>query len=383
MTSVTCGCQGDASNPGCQFAFNPTPTCSESTCQEFVCSAGGIPVGDGTDPSTCATGSPPTLDQLKQVWQTNDCPNLYIDILYGTPLGTTPPSCSRTYNPDQLSRLQADANNLLTTYVGYGKEFTDRTGSAQYDVFQEQLIAMCANQQLPGVCDLFLGGQNGYCSQFTRDQIGSDRSLNQMCGCYAPSSYGDTVGVQCDPLCHLTSTVQRIGNCSSGTDPSCVPCMANRCSNTVCVIDDVNINLVGGSTSKVPAFVQICPGCLDPNNPCTCIISSDTSVTDTLYRSGVGPTYTQYCGNDATCLVGDEQVACPLPSTFAPPTGGSTFIIIFVVILFIILLFAGLIMLATKHTVKETYTTNNQQGYSAVTGPVPVDNSGAPVYSWN
>lgn len=290
--SLTCGCNGDRSLPGCEY------TDTGRTSIEAACSASN------------GTGGIIDITELRDTWASNNCREIYSNILY------TLPDSTLGYNPANLSRIQSDIDHLMSTYVGpYGYEFTTDTSSSKYNPFQENLLAMCSDPLLPGGCNLFL---SNYCPKYTRDEISRNRALASVCGCYAPPAYPtSTVPSQCDSLCHLVGVSQQSQPCT-GIIPTC--------SNTVCVIDNVNINLVNNNTSSNTAFQQICPAC-NPSNPCTCIIGG-IDVKDTLERSGVGVNYTQYCGTNAQCFEKDAvgnltQVQCPTtidfegePSTF-------------------------------------------------------------------
>lgn len=307
-TNCEFGCCGVATTTGCSFSDQ------NRSCLEFACSAGGGNPA-GMAPACFEGAAVPTLEQLKQVWAGNNCPVEYSNILF-----TDTVTGDRQYNPEALAQVQADLNNLLTTYtVTYGKDFTSRTSSAAYDPFQEQLIGLCNNTdaQVPGACDLFL--QN-YCNSKTLSEIENDGALAAMCGCYVDSSQGvaaiDAAGGRaCEPLCHLIGTVPQASPATGALD---------TCSNTVCVISDVNINLVGGSSSGTgTTFQQLCPSCTAAN-PCSCIISgvNITQTASQLNPAGAnGVTYQQACGNNALCYnttaTGAVPTQCPEPSTLS------------------------------------------------------------------
>jgi hypothetical protein len=278
-----CGCKGSRSTSECQFKD------AGRTSTELLCSGSAI-----FDVQT-----------LQEVWNKHNCRQEYTDILFRDFFGRL------QYDPCNLARIQADTDNLLTAYVGFGLDFTSDTSSPKYNIFQQTLIDLCSSNQLPGGCDLFL---TNYCGQRTRAEIGADAALAKMCGCYAPPSFPtSTVVPECDPICHLVETAQIAQPCDG---------KINTCSNTVCVIDDVNINLI--NTQTATAFQQICPACDNSQFPCTCIISG-TDVVDTLNKAGVGAQYLQFCGKNAQCFRDDKngkltQVQCPVASDFTGDT---------------------------------------------------------------
>lgn len=276
-----CGCNGKRTNQGCIYSNTGRDTTEQD------CSAGGQVTN---------------INDLTQIWSTFPCTDIYGDILYTSSTGI------REYNPCNLARVQADIDHLMTEYTTtYGFDFTSKTDSAKYNPFQENLIQLCSSPTVPGGCDLFL---TNYCSQFTREEIGSDSVRANMCGCYAPPLYPtQTLAPQCDPICHLVNTSQRAQPCN-GTITSC--------SNTVCVLDDVNINLVNSNVET--AFQQICPDCDNSTMPCTCIISG-VNIVNTLDTAGVGVSYLQYCGKNSQCYRENAagvltQVQCPTSNDF-------------------------------------------------------------------
>lgn len=343
LPTCSCGCCNNSSDPACIYQ----PAGFENTCQEYLCSAGFF---EGPYATPCADptihpGDPFNQVDLANIWSGQQCVQFYNNKLFSSGTAATA-SC------DSLKRVQSDMNHFLRAYHSVGGEFTSDNSTA----FQQQLIDFCADRgQAPGVCDLYLGnGTNtpGYCSEFTRDQIAGDRILNSMCGCYAPpqkidtSTSGTLPQAACDSICHLTGVVQK-------PDPV-TPGLVERCPSNVCVIDDVNINLVNTTTRT--AFQQICGACTE-DTPCTCIISG-VNVNDTMNKSGIGPVYNQVCGpQNAQCYNTStgtaELTTCPPPTQFAVPTANVTFPLVLVMIVFFILIIFIVIFLITGHTKTE------------------------------
>ena len=272
------------------------------------------------DEEKCSSINIPNISELTAIWDTIPCVTVYSDILNTAPDGT------RGYNPSNLARIQTDINTLMTNYqTEYDLQFTSDTSSPKYNSFQEQLFGLCSSRLVPGGCDLFL---TNYCSQYTREQIEKDKALATLCGCYAPPQFSTTtIPPRCDPICHLEGTAQLSDPCTG---------IVKSCSNTVCVINDVNISLVDTNTSI--AFTQICPACSN-TDPCTCIISG-INIVDTLNKSGAGVTYKQYCGTNAQCFQENPatgvltNVGCPTGTDFG---GGGTSILWLAIFIFVVL----------------------------------------------
>jgi hypothetical protein len=305
-----CGCNGNPSNSGCQFS----------------------PAGRTPEEIGCSSFS--DINEITTFWNTHNCPQVYSDILFTGPTGVL------EYNPCNLARIQADTYELLTEYTGpLGYTFTQDTSSISWNQFQEQLISLCSNDTLPGACDLFL---TNYCGQRTRAEISADPKLANMCGCYAPPAFPTNKLVpECDPICHLVDTSQKAQPCDG---------KITRCSNTVCVISDVNINLVNNQVNT--AFSQICPACDNSLFPCTCIIEG-VDVVNTLNDAGVGAEYLQFCGKNAQCFRGDAsgalvQVACPPASAFTTNLPRLPLPITIIIVASIFLVFILLIVWAAR-----------------------------------
>ncbi len=314
MSTCKCGCCGLTSNTGC--IYSP----ESRTTAERRCAGEGI--------SDVAT--------LEQVWKDNDCVGTFSNILF------TSPGDVLKYNPSNLPRIQADFNNLFNTYLSYGFEFTESVNSPSYNSFQYTIVDACADYRLPGACDLFL---NPYCSTFTREEIGADGVRASLCGCYAPPLYPTTVPPECDSICHLTTTV-----------PIADPCTGEvaRCSNTICVIDDTNINLV--DTEATAAFTQICPACdQEGADPCVCIIGG-TDPTATISDAGVSTTYTQYCGTNSICYQTDNyggitQVPCPPADVGVAAPSYEAPLALFLIAMAVVVL-VGIVILAVRSSKK-------------------------------
>lgn len=324
-STCQCGCCGLTTNPGCTYSA------TGRTSDEKICSGDGV-----VDIAT-----------MSQVWNLRDCPRIYSNILF------TAPGDVLSYNSANLPRIQSDIDYLMSKYQSFGLNFTDSVVSPQYNSFQYELLGLCSDYTVPGGCDLFL---SRYCPQYTRDEIGADSVLASLCGCYVDPIYPTTtVSPQCDSMCHLTTTAQIADPCTG---------VINRCSNTVCVIDDVNISLV--DTEANAAFQQICPACDQVgSDPCVCIISG-TDVSSTIDSAGVGTNYTQYCGTNAICYQTNEagalvQVQCPPADsgtsapTYQIPLG--LFIIALVIVAIVVIA-----MLATRSSKKANAAKMEKEG---------------------
>jgi len=268
---------------------------------------------------------------LFSYWEQNNCIGTLSTILGSNSDGTF------SYNPNNLTRVQNDVNNLFCTYQNTNV-ITDSTTSPGFNSFQNTLLAMCLDSRLPGVCDQAM--KQRVCSNQTRNTVSNSRVFADFCGCYVPinqSFIKYTENEACDPLCHRSSTVQ-LSNPATGELLSC--------ADNICVIDDINVNLnqstVGGIT-----FNQLCGGCVNSSSPCECIISG-VNVTNTMSQVGIGAQFNQLCGPNSVCLAiqGNNDIVVPCqtvnPNNLPIPNlyEGIPWIILLAIFIFIIIVIA-------------------------------------------
>lgn len=150
--------------------------------------------------------------------------------------------------------------------------------------------------------------------------VANSKEINRFCGCcsqildYQPPSYsqGVSVPLPCQPVCHQNQVIKAYDGDSSVVNTANASTGGNsytriQCQGqTVCVIDNVNIQILGGDSQIV--FNQLCPTC-GPQNPCTCIIDySNISVLDSVSDGEKGfqdnVIFKQNCPQ-SICLTGD------------------------------------------------------------------------------
>lgn len=285
-------------------------------------------------------------DALFDYWCEHDCPTTYSKFLF-LPEGSVnnPP----TYNQASQAQLQDDIVTLFNTYF-QTNTITDNINSPAYNSFQNDLLSLCLDTALPGICDKQL---TQYCAQFSREQVSNSPILTDFCGCYTPPdpNYLQLSGTGvCDPLCHRTLTVQKAFLENGAFD---------TCSANVCVIDDVAITIAESTLGEGVNFTSICPACGGKNsNACFCIISG-INLTSTLSSIGVY-NVNEFCGTGSTCLIEDSNgniisskscedvnTGIPVPAYAYWPSVG---LIVVVVIVLILLVF---VFLATRYNFDE------------------------------
>lgn len=285
-------------------------------------------------------------------WCNYDCPSTFSNFIY-TNNGLL------QYNPSNQLQSQEYVNNLFNIYQ-QTNTITDNVNSPEYSPFQNTLLDLCTNPTTPGICDQFL---NTFCSQYTREDAINSPIIGSFCGCYVPPdpNYlqytsqppnctpgpGCVQQPQCDPLCRRSTTVQK-------ADQTTGEILA--CSQDVCVIDQVAIDIAQSQVGQGINFTSICPACGVGNTQgCLCIISG-VNPSSTLGQVGIGDNIEQFCSTNSVCLIEDSQgniikeSACTgfNPNDLAVPSMYSGPFISIVIIMIIILIIAIAIILMSR-----------------------------------
>jgi hypothetical protein len=268
-------------------------------------------------------------DVLFNYWQENNCPAAYAQFINTSPTGTL------AYNSDQQQLAQNKVVQLFNTYFTTNT-ITDDVLSTGYNNFQNTLLDLCIDPTLPGICNRWLQGYcNGLtgclingtgCPGYTRDQVNNSPTLINFCGCYTPpdptylqytlGSPGCLIGTgctagctagntgctgqpSCDPLCHRALTSQQAYQ-PTGT--------IITCPQSICVIDDVTINITQSTVPGGINFNTVCSGCggASGGDGCLCIVSG-VNISSTMSNIGIGTNFNQFCGGSSVCIVEDSS----------------------------------------------------------------------------
>jgi hypothetical protein len=228
-------------------------------------------------------------------------------------------------------------------------------GSQLYDPAIADVIAVCS--AYPGSCDNVL--QN-VCSGFTSQELGGNPSEASLCGCFLSSAEfdkeGGAFGVprECSSTCLLQSAVKP----RDLTDQTSFL----RCKQSICIIDDVTINILGKSTAGNISFNQACSSCGNGGS-CVCSISnvSITAVESTIKDTS----FLQQCGGiqNLRCFKKDingipRSVPCTNldPATTNPTTTTSltssrlrTILIISIIVIVVIIIIVIVVLLLRRN----------------------------------
>lgn len=279
-------------------------------------------------------GNQPTF--LNQYWRTDggpqDCP---AGTVVGSFSGFT--ICENTSVPPQASACQATpfggnptpsgtiwAQTILTAAVNKlkakGVSIINPPTTGADQPFIQWLYTVC--KQYPNLCQGFIQDE---CATADPADFAGNQNLWDWCGCYMAddryANYTNNFGVtkECSPYCNAPNTVPLVNG--DTTQPL-------LCQQSVCIIDDVAINLVKSrfqnGTNNIN-FSQICNSCgsgygSGVNNQgayinnsgnssfnnisttnCNCVISNFTLNTINTVLTGDGINISQACNGNSTC----------------------------------------------------------------------------------
>lgn len=170
------------------------------------------------------------------------------------------------------------------------KDFPDYDSARDYnDPFLTDTVPLICSY-IPTACDPIL---NKYGAQFTRNDLDGDSTLQKLIGCHLSTgqpvpeifgltfknnsvqpnqySYDDSIiSKQCDSVCVLPNTIQD----STG-----------KCSQSVCLIDGININSINSDTGSIN-IDQDC-SCPQPGT-CKCFFSNSAiNIINSKIKDGI------------------------------------------------------------------------------------------------
>lgn len=249
---------------------------------------------------------------------------------------------------------------------------------------------------LLGVCDAQL---QYFCQSYTRDDLAVDPTLQRMCGCFLtidpdapitnptiigapnmnlteagktpanPSPYytmsvDQATGASCDDLCNSASIQSKS--------------FGGKCTQNVCVIDDVNITYVNSSTSSNSYITQNC------GSGSSCYIQNVTI--NSVNSDTGGYDISQNCGS---CYTFDDNILdatpvdCGTLQPYTPPSppdnggggGSSTGTSLFStknILIFVIIAFLIFVIFFFMHSY---FKNKSQRNANGIDGDITIDSS--------
>ncbi len=184
-----------------------------------------------------------------------------------------------TENQGKLNAYQPVIEAMVNRYlITLDKPITSvQSDGPNHDPFIDQgpgsIVQICRAN--PGACDSVLSQK---CSGVTRDQLEQNINLANLCGCFMDdteyakfSQFG--INRICDPVCVIGSSVKPLDTTS---DPNNAKFL--ECKQSICVIDDITINILANSAVGDVTFAQACGSCASNTGAgsCRCYISDVT-----------------------------------------------------------------------------------------------------------
>jgi|SRR5579885_226820 len=350
------------------MACSPTPVVSECLNPSLNCMHTAACSSVMTNYCSTDDNCPgPNCVTYKQKWQgdnvTSPCKKFVASNI-------TPQCFSNVYQPvvDGFVRRYFLTDQNKITFP--------QQGSTVFDPTMNDIISVC--QSSPGGCDQVL---LQLCNGFTRDNLQANPNEATLCGCFLADStynaYTGSFGITkvCDPLCQLQSAVKPV--CTTVGSNGCTSnngCTTEHCQQTICVIDNVTISLLNGSTAGNINFSQACNSCSAGSGGCTCDIS-DISIT-AVQSSIKDVNFQQQCGGNVNCFKRDangipQPVACstlePSTTPTSPSSGVSvlTIGIVIGIIVFIIIIIIIIALLLRRRKEEPSIFKNRQENYVA------------------
>jgi hypothetical protein len=225
------------------------------------------------------TGTPATKDCLRYVQETAGQLSFYGPVISG-----------------MVERYLITENKPITSL---------ETDGTNHDPFITTILKLC--RENAGACDTILKQK---CADVNREQLSNNVNLAGLCGCFMKDSeyakfsqFGITR--ECDPVCALGTSVH-IYDTNSGENAK-----FKECNQSICVIDDVTINILAGSVTGDINFSQACSSCAGTQGTSTCrCFISDTNIT--AINSLIGDvSFSQQCGGTPLCYRSAEVLGAP------------------------------------------------------------------------
>jgi len=143
-------------------------------------------------------------------------------------------------------------------------------GTPGYSSFQDFLYSLSC--QVPIITQDAL---DSTCSIYTAQRLSLNPDVANWCGCYLPDAeytqYVDSyqINKECTPMCNRSTTIPIVAGDNT----------AILCDQTVCIIDDITINLNNSNLNGGINIGQICGNCagtLGSSSSCSCIVENNT-----------------------------------------------------------------------------------------------------------
>lgn len=172
-------------------------------------------------------------------------------------------------------------SKVLERYAYDGFVLGTNPGDVGYSSFQDMLYVVSCAAPI-----IMQDGLRKTCSIYNAEQVSRNPTIANFCGCYLRdeeyTQYVDLyqVNKECTPTCNRLTSIPTI---TGDNQPI-------RCNQTVCIIDDISINLISSNIGQSGVGIsQVCGNCsgnqMGETGSCTCVINSDVI---SVVNSGIG-----------------------------------------------------------------------------------------------
>lgn len=200
----------------------------------------------------------------------------------------------------------------ITHYQDLGYRLGSFPGQDTYNPWQDFLYTnVCC--PYPGLCQTALASA---CATTTAQRLSFNPILGQWCGChlnteeYQSYSVKYNIPPQCSPMCNRGGTIPIVNGNGDVVN----------CTQRVCLIDDITLNIVGSQVGGGVNFDQVCAGCT--GGVCSCIVSDNVvDINNSIIGGNVLP-INQGCGT-LTCTQTNPGVTGPQTIPISCGTGAS------------------------------------------------------------
>jgi len=194
------------------------------------------------------------------------------DISLSSEYGCTPYQSSGSLSASGAEWGQQLMSLVFEKYSTNGFTIGATPGTAGYNPFQEFLYQLCCTT--PVICQQ---GLMESCSIYSTQRLSYYPQVANWCGCYLPDHEYDPyvnryqINKECTPTCNRNGSIPMVEGDGS----------PYLCTQTVCLIDDIAVNLVSSDLSGDISINQLCGNCGSGGEgtaSCSCIIEDNTII---------------------------------------------------------------------------------------------------------